>query len=166
MNVQRYRGADSGHVLCERRPVGRDGCPSPSLGFLPLTLRLSPTQRAQKSGTPVGRGTPVPPSDSGWSNGRLTKAVEEGAGGGVPGTQHGAAPKASEAPAQRRFTRRRCSRGTPTGTLNQQLPQLEPEFPAPVTAAEEAGDRFEHSAATLGVGVPGRLALAADPGDH
>src|SRR6478672_5603332 len=107
MNLQRYRGAESGHVPFGRLPVGRDGCPSPSLGFLPLTVDLPLTQRAQKSGTPVGRGTPVPPGDSGWRNSCLTKAVEEGAGGGVPGTQHGAEPQASEASAVRRFSRRR-----------------------------------------------------------
>src|SRR5690349_23317935 len=48
---------------------------------------------------------------------RISEAVVEGAGGGVPGTQHGAAPRASEALAQLRFTRRRCSRDAPTGTL-------------------------------------------------
>src|SRR3954468_14453669 len=50
------------------------------------------------------------------------------------------------------------------GTLSPSAP--EPEPAPPVASVEEADQGGDQAAAGLGVGVPGRLTLAAEAGDH
>src|SRR4051794_40020724 len=83
---------------------------------------------------------------SSFAFGVKRSSIGEGAGGGSPGTQHGAGPYAPEASAESDlFPRRRCSRRPPTAPLLTPPPQTK-EKPAGANLGRSSGGQCVSSA--------------------